>query len=81
MASTTLVRSSSDKMIAGVCGGIARQFGLDANLVRVAFVLAAIFLQFGWLAYVLLWLVLPAEGSGSTGFDALKRQFDKDSTN
>ena len=77
--SNTLVRSSSDKVIAGVCGGLARQFGIDSNLLRVLFVLGAIFLQFGWLIYVALWLLLPAEGSGRTGFDALKDQFGSSS--
>ncbi|WP_282004216.1 PspC domain-containing protein [Propioniciclava sinopodophylli] len=77
--SNSLVRSSSDKVIAGVCGGLARQFGIDSNLLRVLFVLGAIFLQFGWLIYVALWLLLPAESSGRTGFDALKDQFGSSS--
>lgn len=73
--STALVRSSSDKVIAGVCGGLAQQFNVDANLLRVLFVLAAIFLQFGWLVYVALWLLLPAEDTGRTGLASLKEQF------
>lgn len=77
MASTTLVRSRSDKVIAGVCGGLARQFGIDANILRVLFVLGAIFLQFGWLLYIALWLLLPYEDGGPTGFDTVKRQFDR----
>lgn len=75
MASMELYRSRSDKMIAGVCGGLAQRFGMDANLVRVLFVLAAIFLQFGWVVYIALWLILPYEDGGPTGFDTLKRQF------
>lgn len=75
MPSTALVRSRSDKVIAGVCGGLARQFGIDANLLRVVFVLAAIFLQFGWVIYAALWLLLPYEDTGETGLDSLKRQF------
>ena len=51
---TKLTRSRSNKMIAGVCGGLAQQFNVDANLLRVLFVLAGIFLQFGWLIYVAL---------------------------
>lgn len=75
MASTALARSRSDKMIAGVCGGLARQFGVDANLIRIAFVLAGIFLQFGWVIYLALWLLLPYDDGGETGFDSLRRQF------
>lgn len=76
MTSTSLVRSRSDKVIAGVCGGLARKIGMDANLLRVLFVLGAIFLQFGWLVYIALWLILPYEDGGPSGFDSLKRQFD-----
>ena len=72
---TKLTRSRSNKMIAGVCGGLAQQFNVDANLLRVLFVLAGIFLQFGWLIYVALWLLLPYEDGGPTGLESLKRQF------
>ena len=53
-----LTRSENDKMIAGVCGGIAEFFGVDATLVRVAMVLLSIF-GAGVLLYVVLWLVVP----------------------
>lgn len=72
---TSMSRSRSDKVIAGVCGGLARQFNIDSNLLRVLFVLAAIFLQFGWVIYVVLWLLLPYEDGGPTGLESLKRQF------
>lgn len=77
---STLFRSRTDKVIAGVCGGLATQFGIDSNLLRVLFVLAAIFLQFGWVIYAALWLLLPYEDGGDTGFDALKRQFGQGSS-
>lgn len=76
---TSMSRSRSDKVIAGVCGGLARQFNIDSNLLRVLFVLAAIFLQFGWVIYVVLWLLLPYEDGGPTGFDALRKQFGQSS--
>lgn len=72
---TSMSRSRSDKVIAGVCGGLARQFNIDSNLLRVLFVLAAIFLQFGWVIYAVLWLLLPYEDGGPTGLESLKRQF------
>ncbi|MFP5415621.1 MAG: PspC domain-containing protein [Actinomycetes bacterium] len=75
MSSIELYRSRSDKMIAGVCGGLAKRYGMDANLIRVLFVLGAIFLQFGWVVYAALWLILPYEDGGPTGLDTLKRQF------
>ncbi|WP_080905908.1 PspC domain-containing protein [Parabacteroides sp. Marseille-P3160] len=55
---------SNDKMIAGVCAGIADYFGWDPTLVRVGYVLLSIFTVFaGVLAYLVLWLVMPKEGS------------------
>ena len=54
------VRSSLDKKIAGVCGGLARYFDIDATLVRVVFVLLALFSGGGLILYIILWLVMPA---------------------
>ncbi|MCK6528190.1 PspC domain-containing protein [Myxococcota bacterium] len=58
-----LTRSENDRMIAGVCGGIARWRGWDPTLVRVLWVLAAIFsVAFpGLLVYLILWAVMPRE--------------------
>ena len=52
-------RSRRDKKIAGVCGGLAQYFDIDATLVRVVFVLLALFSGGGLLLYVILWLVMP----------------------
>lgn len=75
MSDKSLTRSRSEKVIAGVAGGLGQYFGIDPNIVRIAFVLAAIFLQFGWVIYVALWLLLPFDDGGETGFQSLKRQF------
>lgn len=57
-----LRRSSSDKKIAGVCGGLAKYFGLDSSLVRIAYIILSIFTAFaGLLVYLLLMFVLPEE--------------------
>ena len=47
----------------GVAGGLSARFGLDANLIRFAFVLVAIGAGTGLAAYVVAWLVVPAQGS------------------
>ncbi|MFD1812061.1 PspC domain-containing protein [Rhodococcus gannanensis] len=54
-------RSSSQRMVGGVCGGISEYFGVDANLVRAGAVLAA-FVTGGTaiLVYLALWMLLPA---------------------
>jgi phage shock protein PspC (stress-responsive transcriptional regulator) len=58
----TLRRSRTDRMVAGVCGGIARTFGIDAALVRILLV-AATLLGFGTGAvlYVIAWFIVPEE--------------------
>lgn len=60
-----LARSETDKRIAGVCAGIANYFGIDPVLVRIGFVIAA-FMGWGFLLYIVLWIVLPrGEDSGT----------------
>jgi phage shock protein PspC (stress-responsive transcriptional regulator) len=55
-------RSGDDRMLAGVCGGIAEQFGLPTTLVRLGFILAALFMGgMGLLLYVALWVIMPPE--------------------
>lgn len=53
--------SSKNRMIAGVCGGIAHWLGWDPTAVRVAYVLVSLFsVAFpGILAYVILWAIMP----------------------
>jgi phage shock protein C len=60
-----LRRSRSDRMIAGVCAGLARHFGLDVTLMRVLYVLASIVsVAFpGILVYIILWIVIPEESA------------------
>jgi phage shock protein C len=57
-----LVRRSDDKMIAGVCSGVATYLGVDVTLVRILAVLGAVF-GFGSLvvAYVVMWALVPEE--------------------
>lgn len=57
-----LVRRSDDKMVAGVCSGVAGYLGVDVTLVRVLTALGAV-LGFGTLvvAYLVLWVVLPRD--------------------
>ena len=55
-----LTRSKTDRVIAGVAGGISERFGLNPTLVRIAWVVSILFGGFGILAYVVLWIALPA---------------------
>ena len=55
-----LYRSQTDKMIGGVCGGIADYFALDPTLVRLGYILLSVFTVFsGVIAYLILWIVVP----------------------
>lgn len=59
-----LYRSSTDVMIAGVCSGLARYLGIDPTLVRLFFVLLGLAGGgIGFLIYLLLWIIVPVEGS------------------
>lgn len=64
-----LRRSLNHKMIAGVCGGIAKSAGWDPTAVRVGFVALSIFSHCfpGLLAYIVLWAVMPREPLGTLG--------------
>ena len=57
-----LRRSRSDKMLAGVCGGVAKMIGVDAAILRIILV-AATLLGFGTgaLLYVAAWILMPEE--------------------
>ena len=66
MENRRLSRNSMNRVIGGVCSGLAEYFGLDIALVRIAFVIAFLFASFGFWLYIILWIVLPVEGQQST---------------
>ncbi len=59
-----LTRVEEDRMIAGVCAGVARYFGVDLTMVRIIFVLLALFASGGVWLYLILWLIMPVESAG-----------------
>lgn len=58
---TARLTRSNDRIIAGVCGGIANYLGWDPALVRLLYVLVSIFSAGfpGVLVYIILWIVMP----------------------
>lgn len=64
-APRTLSRSRHDRMIAGVMGGIAQRFGWNSTLVRVLYVLLSVVSAAfpGIIVYLILWLLIPEEGT------------------
>ena len=61
-----LRRSESDRVVAGVAGGVARWLDIDPVIVRVLFVVLAVFGGSGLLLYAIGWLFVPAEGSSTS---------------
>jgi phage shock protein C len=56
-----LMRSRSEKKVAGVCGGFAEYLDMDVTLVRIIWVMLAVFGGCGILCYVIAWIVMPEE--------------------
>ncbi|CUS04742.2 putative PspC domain protein [Candidatus Promineifilum breve] len=59
MQQSRMVRSETDRMIAGVCGGLAAYLGVDPVLVRLAFVILFLASGIGLAIYAILWIVVP----------------------
>ena len=58
-----LHRSIRDRVVAGVCGGLAEWLGWDVTLVRILYVLISIFSAAfpGLIVYIILWVIMPEE--------------------
>lgn len=68
-----LLRDSKNKILAGVAAGIANYFEIDPNIIRLLFIVLAVFGGSGILIYLLLWLLLPTDGSKTVeGKDTFK---------
>jgi phage shock protein PspC (stress-responsive transcriptional regulator) len=59
--SRRLTRDTRHRVIAGVCSGLARRFGLSRTGLRVAFVVSCVLPGPQFLAYLLLWVLMPAD--------------------
>lgn len=62
MSSARLLRSR-DKILGGVCGGLAKWLGWDVTIVRLAYVLISILSAAfpGTIVYIILWIIMPEE--------------------
>lgn len=60
-----LRRSQTDRVFAGVCGGIARHFDCDSSVIRLVTLILIIFGGLSVWLYILLWLIIPAEPKNS----------------
>ena len=63
-----LTRSSENRMIGGVCGGLSEHFGFDPAIVRILWVVFTIFVNgVGILLYIIAWIVIPSDKSVKEG--------------
>ena len=60
-ANLPLRRDSRNKVVAGVCAGIARRYGLSRTGLRLAFVVSCVLPGPQFVAYLLLWILVPAD--------------------
>lgn len=62
MIGRKLYLSDKDRMIAGVCGGLADYFGIDSTIVRILWALAVmVSYGTGFILYLVFWLIVPRE--------------------
>ena len=63
MADKKLYRSRKDKMIAGVCGGLAHYFATDPSWIRLVFILFLLLGGSAFLVYLIMWIVIPLDNN------------------
>src|SRR3954452_6653979 len=68
--SRRFTRSSTDRVIAGVAGGLGRYFGVDPVVIRIALIVLAFFGGAGLVAYLAAWLIVPADDQEGARYDA-----------
>lgn len=72
-----LYRSTRDRKIAGVCGGLAEYFGIDPRLIRVLWLIWAVLAGFGIVVYIICWIVLPEDRELFTEDDPVNTNFKR----
>ncbi|MGH2813530.1 MAG: PspC domain-containing protein [Actinomycetota bacterium] len=60
-AGRKLYRSNTNRMLAGVCGGLAEYFNLDPTLIRVLFIVLAVLGGSGVVLYLAMWIIVPKQ--------------------
>lgn len=71
-----LERSTTDKMLGGVCGGLAEYLGVDATIVRIIAAALILFTGVGPIVYILAWILIPAASGKAIAGDWTKKATD-----
>ena len=78
MSETRLTRSGSDRIIAGVCGGLAQYLEIDSVFVRLAFVVLLFASGIGFPIYLILWVIMPeGDGESAGSSAAIQKNIDE----
>jgi phage shock protein C len=73
-----LVRRREDRILAGVCAGLADYFDVDVNLIRLIVAVVAVFTGgVGVLAYLVAWVVIPEDGEKTSIAENLVSKYQK----
>lgn len=73
-----LYRSETNKVIAGVAGGLGDYFNIDPTIIRILFILLTIFGGSGLIIYIVLWLIIPTKSTGNKNSqDAIRANIDE----
>lgn len=74
--SSGLYRSETNKVIAGVAGGLGEYFNVDPTIIRILFVLMAVFGGSGFIIYIVLWLIIPTKSNSQNSQDAIRSNIE-----
>lgn len=69
-----LYRSETNRIIAGVAGGLGEYFAIDPTLIRLIFVLLTVFGGGGVLVYIILWILIPSEDNSAKNSEEAIRE-------
>lgn len=75
LGNKSLRRSTEQRILVGVCGGIAEFLGIDANIIRLVFAVLTLAGMSGVLLYIIMWLVLPERGASSSVLEDIIHNF------
>jgi len=76
----SLARSKTDRVIAGVCGGLGEYFDVDPVIIRLIFVVITVLGGAGILAYIIMWIIVPESGQKSYA-ESIKKDIDDKNNN
>lgn len=69
---------SNDRVLAGVCAGIAEWAGLEAKLVRIIWLVGLLFGGFSIVLYVVLWIIMPQKSAAKNYTDRMNERLGRD---